>query len=86
MNIYASPETLTFLADHYDGGWHPWPFFWVFPLAFWLSIVTIVFLTRRARWRDHGIGTLRSSFARGEIDEDEYLTRLAVLRRTRSRR
>ncbi|MFJ1458619.1 hypothetical protein [Nocardia sp. N2S4-5] len=86
MNIYTSPETMSFLADHYDGGPHPWPFFWIFPVLFWLTVIAVVFVSRRARWRDRGIGTLRSAFARGEIDEDQYLTRLEVLRRTRRAR
>ncbi|MBB5913332.1 putative membrane protein [Nocardia transvalensis] len=83
MNIYAHPEALTFLADHYDGDWHPWPFFWIFPVVFWLAVIGVIVVSRRARWRDRGIGTLRTAFARGEIDEDQYLTRLEVLRRTR---
>ncbi|NQE66157.1 hypothetical protein NG2371_00598 [Nocardia gamkensis] len=25
MNIFTHPEAVSFLADHYDGGWHPLP-------------------------------------------------------------
>ncbi|MBO0856385.1 MAG: hypothetical protein J2P18_21770 [Nocardia sp.] len=72
------------LADHCQYGWHPWPFFWIFPLLFWIVVIVgLVRLARRGGFRDSGIGTLRSSFARGEISEDDYLSRLEVLRRTR---
>ena len=42
MNIFTQPEAMTFLADHYDGGRHPWPFFWIFPLLFWVTFIVIV--------------------------------------------
>lgn len=82
MNILTQPETLTFLADHADRGWHPWPFFWIFPLLFWLGFITIAFLARNRFRRNTGIGVLRDGFARGEITEDQYRARLAVLRET----
>ncbi|MFF3227877.1 SHOCT domain-containing protein [Nocardia suismassiliense] len=81
MTISNRPEVLTFLADHYDGGWHPWPFFWIVPLLFWIAVLTVAFLARRRfAGRAGGVGTLRTAFARGEITEDEYRSRLAVLR------
>ncbi|MEU6564477.1 hypothetical protein [Nocardia nova] len=74
--------TTNLVADHY--GWHPWPFFWIFPLLFWLVVIAgLALLVRRSSLRDSGIGALRSSFARGEISEEDYLSRLEVLRRTR---
>ncbi|MFI6167546.1 hypothetical protein ACIBCN_12225 [Nocardia sp. NPDC051052] len=81
MNISAQPEVITFLADHYDDGWHPWPFFWIFPLLFWITFITLTFFARRRFiGRDSGVGALRAAFARGEITEDQYRSRLAVLR------
>ncbi|MFQ6330365.1 hypothetical protein ACLMAL_30100 [Nocardia sp. CWNU-33] len=81
MNIFTQPETLTFLADHYDNGWHPWPFFWIFPLLFWVAFLVVVFVVRRRFiGQQSGIGALRTAFARGEITEDQYRSRLAVLR------
>ncbi|MEU7139118.1 hypothetical protein ABZ942_06685 [Nocardia sp. NPDC046473] len=81
MNISTRPEVMTFLADHYDGGWHPWPFFWIFPLLFWITFITLAFFARRRFiGRESGVGTLRTAFARGEITEDQYRSRLAVLR------
>ncbi|MEU1998567.1 hypothetical protein ABZ511_29355 [Nocardia gamkensis] len=80
MNIFTHPEAVGFLADHYDGGWHPWPFFWIFPLLFWLTVVAVlVFARRRFIGRASGIGALRTAFARGEITEEQYRSRLAVL-------
>jgi putative membrane protein len=65
-------------------GGGPGPWFLVFPL-FWLAvIVTFVFLFRRRGW-GHGHGTpgeavLGERYARGEITEQEYRQRIAVLR------
>ncbi|MFB8279909.1 hypothetical protein [Nocardia colli] len=84
MNISTHPEAIVFLADHYDGGWHPWPFFWIFPLLFWITFLTLAFFARRRFiGRDSGVGALRTAFARGEITEDQYRSRLAVLREPR---
>ncbi len=81
MNIRTRPEVITFLADHYDGGWHPWPFFWIFPVLFWATIIVIFVFARRRFWtHQSGIAALRTAFARGEITEDQYRSRLAVLR------
>ncbi|NKY84332.1 hypothetical protein [Nocardia veterana] len=77
----------TYLADHHGYGWHPWPFFWIFPVVFWLLVATaVVLVARRGGFRDPGVATLRAAFARGEISEQDYLNRLDVLRRTRRRR
>ncbi|HYV01594.1 MAG TPA: SHOCT domain-containing protein [Actinomycetota bacterium] len=66
-------------AGHAGGPW-----FLVFPL-FWLAvIVTLAFLFRRRRWgHGHpspGEAVLGERYARGEITEDEYRQRMAVLR------
>lgn len=71
---------------HFAGGPGPW---WpIFPL-FWLLVAVTVFVLVRRRFRG-GRGPWRPAasaesvladrFARGEIDEAEYLERLAVLR------
>jgi putative membrane protein len=75
----------TVLADRWDGGPGPW---WpIFPLL-WLLLfaavaTTIVVLARRGR-REGGLrageSRLSERFAAGEIDEQEYRARLAVLR------
>jgi putative membrane protein len=76
--------TLAFFARAGWGGW------WIFPLA-WIALIA-VFLTfawRRPWWRRgaepwHDArspqAVLGERFARGEIDEEEYRKRLAVLR------
>jgi putative membrane protein len=80
MNTYAAT---TFLAEHYHEGWHPWPFFWLIPVLIWATIITVVIVVRR-RCRGHrGVWTLRDAFARGEVTEEQYRERLAVLRETR---
>ncbi len=62
-----------------------WPFFWIFPLLWFLLIATVVFLVAR-RWRRTGgpgatgESVLAERFARGDIDEVEYRARLEVLR------
>ncbi|MEU4413595.1 hypothetical protein [Nocardia salmonicida] len=86
MNIFDSATTLTLLADHYDAGWHPWPFFWIFPLLFWITVIAVVFFARRrCVGRGGAVSALRQGFARGEITEDEYRGRLAVLSEPRGR-
>jgi putative membrane protein len=71
----------------------PWadgrPEFWpIFPILWFVvvlgAIVTAVILSRRARagaGPRAGEARLAERFAAGEIDEDEYAARLAVLRR-----
>ncbi|MFE3321029.1 hypothetical protein [Nocardia sp. NPDC059195] len=87
MNIFDSTTTLTLLADHYDGGWHPWPFFWIFPAIFWITVIALVFFARRrCAGRGGAVGALREGFARGEITEDDYRTRLAILNEPRGKK
>ena len=81
----------------YDGWGGPGPFFFIFPLLWFLLFATVIFLiARRARrgarggwggpWAAHAsagadpVTLLGNRFARGEIDEAEYRSRLAVLR------
>ncbi|MDA8329934.1 MAG: SHOCT domain-containing protein [Candidatus Dormibacteraeota bacterium] len=75
-----------------NGAWGPAPFFfglcWLIPLG--LLALWIVF-HRRSRWgspwgggwqqpsKDHALAILQERFARGEIDEDEYLRRRTTL-------
>ena len=71
--------------DH-DGpwGWGPGPLFLLVPLLFWTAIIVTLVVLARRRWRDHsGESTLADVFARGEITEEEYRARLAVLRENR---
>lgn len=85
-------NTLTTLATHYDGGPGPWwPIFPIFWLLFFIAVFAF-FATRRRRWHDCGGGPssgrsrLAERFAAGEIDEEEYRTRLAVLDENRGGR
>lgn len=89
--------TTEVLANAGHGGWGgPGPFFFIFPLLWFLLFATVVFLiARRARRGPRGWGgpwaaqaaagtdpvtLLGTRFARGDIDEAEYRSRLAVLR------
>jgi putative membrane protein len=92
--LTATTEVLA-NGPHYGWG-GPGPFFFIFPLLWFLLFATVVFLiARRARrgprggwggpWAAHTAGAdpvtlLGNRFARGEIDEAEYRSRLAVLR------
>ena len=64
-------------------GWGGGPWFLFFPL-FWILVVVglALFFRRRTRfwYARSGEVTLAESFARGEITEDEYRRRIAVLR------
>jgi putative membrane protein len=71
-------------SDHWDGPGAWWP---VFPLLWFLvvaGIVTAVVVTGRRRARFGGIRSgedrLAERFADGDIDEQEYRERLAVLK------
>jgi putative membrane protein len=61
----------------------PGPWFLIFPLLFWTAIVLLFVVGRRRILGRQGEGTLRDTYARGEISEAEYRERLAVLRETR---
>jgi putative membrane protein len=67
------------------GPWHgggPGPWLLV-PLLFWVLVIgAVVFAVRRRRSRS-AQHVLREAFARGEVDEEAYRARLAVLRSTR---
>ncbi|ATG54671.1 hypothetical protein CFK41_07745 [Brachybacterium ginsengisoli] len=82
-------ETTTQLIVHgpYEDGALHGGFFPVFPFLFLLVLVALFVLAgmRRRRWhaaapRREAETALGERFARGEIDEDEYRTRRAVLR------
>jgi putative membrane protein len=83
-------EALTALAqnDHHWGPYGGGPAFWpVFPLVWFLivaaAIVTAIVLGRRSRRiapRREAESHLATRYASGEIDEDEYRARRAVLR------
>lgn len=78
------------LARH-DGGPGPWILF--FPLIWVFAVALVITLLRRTVWRGRGgpwhlratssehspIAVLGRRYAAGEIDEDEYRRRLAVL-------
>lgn len=74
-------------GDHWDGDGPPgfWP---IFPIAWFLivvgAIVAAVYVSRRraaTAGPRAGEARLAERFAAGEVDEDEYVARLAILRR-----
>lgn len=83
-------ETLTALAEngHHWGPYGDGPAFWpIFPILWFLfvagAVVTAIVLTRRARHtapRREAETRLATRYAAGEINEDEYRARRAVLR------
>jgi putative membrane protein len=67
-------------------GHGPWFIGWVFPLLFWLLIAYLVvgiikssLSWKRGKTNDAALEILRAKFAAGEIDDQEYSTRKAVL-------
>jgi putative membrane protein len=81
-------NTLMTIAAHDPGYYHDgpgawWPIFPIFLFIVFIAFIAFVATMRRRRWHDHGPSTGRSRlaerFAAGEIDEDEYRSRLAVL-------
>ena len=79
--------TAMMMAAHWHGYWF-FPLFWIG----WIVIVLFLFGGRWFWWRryrneEHGPGSgervLAERYARGEIDENEYRRRLAVLKERR---
>jgi putative membrane protein len=71
-----------------EAGWHGGPWFLVFPLL-WIALFIGVWLVVRNRdvhaVRRSAETVLGERYARGEIDEQEYRARLAVLRQRNAR-
>lgn len=84
--IVAASTTMLAENDHWDGPGPWWP---IFPILWFLVIIGIVFaVTRfgRRRWNagtHTGEARLAERYASGEIGEQEYRDRLAVLRENR---
>ncbi|GLZ12089.1 hypothetical protein Acsp04_23240 [Actinomadura sp. NBRC 104425] len=77
----------------HDNGWNDAPAWWpVFPITFglfWAAVLAAAFYLIRRRMAATAVqadplarahATLAERFARGEIDEDEYFSRLSALR------
>ena len=69
-------------------GHGPWFFGWLFPLLLWgliayllLSIARHLFSGRSSDQNDGALDVLKNRYASGEIDEQEYTTRKAILSR-----
>ena len=86
MSVTDSITTLAITADRWDGDGPPdfWP---VFPVLWFLflvgAIATIVYFRRRAcegAPRRSGEARLAEMYAAGEISEEDYRSRRAVLR------
>jgi putative membrane protein len=76
-------EVRTMLAVWCGHVWGGGPWFLVFPLL-WLAVIVTLILVFRRRWRPWYAGTAESAlgerYARGEITEQEYRQRLAIIR------
>ena len=77
---------LAMATDHWDGPGPWWPIFPILWFLFIAGIVTLFVVTgrRRALFSGQRAGERRLAerYADGEIDEDEYRTRRAMLRTT----
>jgi putative membrane protein len=86
MDTMHTLTMATVLAGH---AWHPW--FLFFPFLWLLFLVLVFVVLRRTVWRRGGcwgpyqagrqgpLAVLGERYARGEIDEDEYRARRAVI-------
>lgn len=81
---FIADTSQVLLANHWDGPGHWWP---VFPIL-WLLVIggivtTLVVVRRRNRelaGPRAGVARLAERFAAGDIGEQEYRERLAVLK------
>jgi putative membrane protein len=84
LPVLSALPALLATADRPGWGWAPGPWFLLFPLLFWTTVIVLGIAVLRRRGRDRsGESTLADVFARGEITEAEYRARLAVLRENR---
>jgi len=75
------------LADSYDGYGHMWGggmMGWLIMVAFWALVIVLAVMAARAMSARNGnsgsaLDILRERYARGEIDEDDFDRRRAVL-------
>jgi putative membrane protein len=84
---HATVATTQALQAHPYGGWHDGPGFpfFLIPLLFWAALIFFV-VGRRRRWHspEHSAErVLAENFARGEVSEQQYRERRAVLRELR---
>lgn len=66
-----------------------WYIGWIFPLLFWGLIALLIFgilrdlfVRSKNKNYDNALDVLRSRFASGEINEQEYNSKRAILKRT----
>ena len=63
-------------------GWFPFPFFPLFFVPLWIFLFVLVSRRWRGGWsRQTGESVLSERYARGEIDEAEFVSRRNVLKR-----
>lgn len=77
----------------WHSGWSGWAVMTVLMVAFWAVVITLVVMAIRYLTADRvhsagppasqAQGLLAERYARGEIDDDEYRQRLALLREHR---
>jgi putative membrane protein len=84
--LATSPTTVQ-LADHWHDGDGPGDWWPIFPITWLLivaAIITTIVILRRRHWARHGMRSgearLAERYANGEIDEQEYKDKLAVLK------
>ena len=83
--LAASPSTVQLADnDHWDGPGAWWPIFPITWLLIFGAIITTIVVLRRRQWARYGMRSgearLAERYANGEIDEQEYKNRLAVLK------
>jgi putative membrane protein len=81
MNAYISYAASSIA---HPGGWGNGPGWWILiPITFWVLVITAAVIWWRRRPASPGPeSALGEAFARGQMSEEEYRSRLAVLRET----
>lgn len=85
FNVFEWGNTFCGFGPSFGHG--PWLISWLFPILFWLliaylvvSVIKSLFSWKSGNPDDTALEILKGKFASGEINEEEYSARKAVLK------
>ena len=81
--MHTALSTIAAVGPYWHGGGFPFPVFPLFFLLVFLATIVVFGVLRRGGWRarSDARAVLADRFARGDVDADEYRSRLSELSR-----